>query len=228
MLRSASQLMDYKIEVYDYSGLFEGASSIDKLSSAVPEELDLVIFVLKRGCDFDESEVAILKSVMNRWQISRISVLVLTHCERLSEEERGEMIEQFKKDHPSIAELMGKGILAVGFPDNSHIQPVSLLSERVDEDKANLRQLIYSCDELVHAQRVYMHLDRDMVVSHPLTEGIHQRPQNQQMSHNPGGSDLQSSELTSHQSPDIQRRWLYFVVSVCIGCLCILCTYIMS
>ena len=82
MLCSASQLMDYKIEVYDYSGLFEGATSIDKLSSPVPEELDLVIFVLKRGYDFDESEVAILKSVMNGWQISRISALVLTHCER--------------------------------------------------------------------------------------------------------------------------------------------------
>jgi hypothetical protein len=37
------------------------------------------------------------------------------HCE----EERGEMIKQFKKDHPSITELMGKGILAIGFPDSS-------------------------------------------------------------------------------------------------------------
>ena len=138
------------------------------------------------------------------------------------------MIEQFKKDHPSIAELMGKGILAVGFPDSSHIQPGSPLSESVDEDKANLRQLIYSCDEPVHVQRVYMHLDRDMVVSHPSTEGIHQRPQNQQMSHNPGGPHLQSSEFIYHQSPDSRRRWLYFVVSVCIGCLCILCAYIMS
>ena len=122
-------------------------SSIDKLSSAVPERLNLVIFVLKRGCDFDESEVAILKLVMSKWQISRISALVLTHCERLSEEERGEMIEQFKKDHSSITELMGRGILAVGFPDSSHVQRRSPLSQRVKDDKASLRQLIYSCDE---------------------------------------------------------------------------------
>ena len=146
MLRSASQLKDYIIKVYDHSGLFEGATSIDKLSSAVPEKLDLVIFVLKRGCDFDESEVEILKSVVSEWKISRISALVLTHCERLSEEERGEMIEQFKKDHPSIAELMGKGILAVGFPDSSHIHPGSPLSLKVEEDKKKLRQLIYSCN----------------------------------------------------------------------------------
>jgi hypothetical protein len=109
--------------------------------------VNLFIFVLKRGCDFDESEMEILRSVVSEWQISGISALVLTHCERLSEKERGEMIEQFKKDHPSIAELMGKGILAVGFPDSSHVQPGSPLSQRVEEDKANLRKLIYSCDE---------------------------------------------------------------------------------
>ena len=87
MLRSVSQLKDYKVEVYDHSGLFEGASSIKELSSAVSKELNLVIFVLKHGHHFDESEVAILKSVMSEWRISRVSALVLTHCERLSEEE---------------------------------------------------------------------------------------------------------------------------------------------
>jgi hypothetical protein len=149
LLNSASQLKDYKIEVTDHSGLFEGASSIDKLSFAVPRRLNVAIFVLKGGCEFDESEVEILKSVVSEWQISGITSLVLTHCERLSDKERGEMIEQFKKDHRSIANLMGKGILAVGFPDSSHVQPESPLSQRVEEDKANLRQLIYSCEEPV-------------------------------------------------------------------------------
>jgi hypothetical protein len=37
MISSASQLKDYKVEVYDYSGLFEGASPIVKRSSAVPD-----------------------------------------------------------------------------------------------------------------------------------------------------------------------------------------------
>ena len=178
VIRSASQLKDYKIEVYDHSGVFEGVSSIDRLSSAVPRNLNLVIFVLKHGSNFDMHERKILEGVIYKWNISRSSALILTHCERLSEEERGEMIEQFKKDHPSIAELMGKGILAVGFPDSSHIQ--SLLSQRVEEDKASLRQLIYSC-----ARGELVNLDTDS-----------------------------------------QRRWLYFVASVCIGCLCILCAYI--
>ena len=119
MLKSASQLKNYKIQVYDHAGLFEGASSIDTLSFAVLEKLNLVVFVLKYGCSFDESEVEILRSVMSEWKISRISALILSHCERLSKKERGEMIKQFRKDHPSVAELMGKGILAVGFPDSS-------------------------------------------------------------------------------------------------------------
>jgi hypothetical protein len=182
MIKSTSRYKNYRVQIYDHSGLFEGASSIDKLSSAVPEKLNLVVFVLKHGYDFDESEVEILKSVVSKWKISRISALVLTHCESLSEKERKEAIKQLKKDHPSIAKLMGKGILAVGFPASSHIQPGSPLSQRMEEDKANLRKLIYSCGELVY-------LDAD-----------------------------------------IRRRWLYFGVSVCIGCLCIillLCAYIM-
>ena len=125
MLTSLSSKKTYKIDVFDHNGLFEGFSSIDALSSNLPRELHLVIIILKYGCSLDEDEQKLLKRVMNKWQISGITALVLTHCERLSEEERGEMIEQFKKDHPSIAEQMGKGILAVGFPDSSHIQPGS-------------------------------------------------------------------------------------------------------
>ena len=149
VLQSASQLKNYKIEVYDHAGLFEGASSIDTLSSAIPVKLNLIILVLKCGCSFDEGDVKILESVMNEWQISGILALVLTHCERFSEEERGEMIKQFKKDHPSVAELMGKGILAVGFPDSSHVEAETELSDRIEDDKAKLRRLIYSCDKPV-------------------------------------------------------------------------------
>ena len=149
LLNSSSQLKNYNISVFDHDGLFEGAYTIDKLCHDVPQVLNLVMFMLKRGCSFDTKGTKLLKTVATKWKISEISALVLTHCERLSEEERGEMIEQFKKDHPSVAELMGKGILAVGFPNGSHVQPGSELSERVEGDKKKLRQLIYSCDEEV-------------------------------------------------------------------------------
>ena len=51
--------------------------------------------------------------------------------------------------HPSVTELMGKGILAVGFPDNSFIQSNVQLRESVVTDQKKLRQLIYSHDEKV-------------------------------------------------------------------------------
>ena len=85
---SVSQLKNYKIKVYDHNGLFEGATSISTLSSIVQNKLDLVMFVLKRGCNFDESEVETLVSVISEWRISRISALILTHCERFQRRRR--------------------------------------------------------------------------------------------------------------------------------------------
>ena len=169
--------------------------------------LHLVVFVLKRGCNFDKKEVEIIISM---WRISRISALVVTHCECLSEEEREEMIEQFKKDHPSVAELMGKGILAVGFPDNSHIQPGSELSQNVEEDKANLRQLIYSCDKPVFIteplKNEIMNQQSPQNKSRQPAQSESRPPphsENRQPSQNKSGEPLPSE---SRQPPQIESR----------------------
>ena len=144
---SASQCKNYWIKIYDHDGLFEGARSVSNLKCDIPKGLNLVIFVLKCGSSFDADEGEIFNSVVHEWKISEISALVLTHCERLSEEERGKMIEEFKNS--SLAKLVGKGIFAVGFPDSSHIQPGSELSQRVEKDIKKLRQLICLCDKRV-------------------------------------------------------------------------------
>ena len=159
-LWSASQHKNYEVVLYDHDGLLEGDSSINTLSSKLPRDLNLVIFVLKCGRSFDEDEREILKSVVSEWHISRISALVLTHCEHISEEEREEMIKQFKKKNPSVAELLGKGVLAVGFPDNSHIQLGSELSKSVEDDKKKVRRLIYSCDQKVNIPKTEKALQR--------------------------------------------------------------------
>ena len=204
-LLSASQLKSYKAYIYDHDGFFEGASSINTLSSAVPSKLHLVIFVLKCGYRFDESKV---KLIISEWQISEISVLVLTHCELLSEEERGLEIAQFKEDHSSVAELMGKGILAVEFPDSSYMENETELNDSVEADKSNLRQLIYSCDEPVSIPQ-----------SSPQNESKESPPsENRQPPQN---------ENRQPQCPQNLRKCLYFGVSVCIGSLCILYAYIM-
>ena len=134
------------INVYDHDGLFEGASSTATLYPDIPKELNLVVFVLKHGRRFDERAKKIIESIVNKWNIHDISAVVLTHCESLSEEEREKTIEQFRNDHPSVDALVGKGILAVGFPDNSLVQSRSQLSQRVEGDKRKLRQLIYECN----------------------------------------------------------------------------------
>ena len=151
-LWSASQRKNYEVKVYDHDGLFERAISVDALLPEIPLDLNLAIFVLKQGRSFDVLEGEILEGVIAKWKIGEISGLVITNCDDLSQEQREEIIEQFKKDHPSVAELMCKGILAVGFPDSSHIQPGSSLSQRVEDDKKKLRQLIYSCDDVVFYQ----------------------------------------------------------------------------
>ena len=149
---SPSQHKQYMLSVYDHNGLFEGLSSDDSLFSSLPDDLSLVVVVLKQGCRFDADERGRLEAVVTKRKLSQISAVALTHCESLSEKERKNAVKQFQKDHPSIAKLMGKGILTVGFPDSSHVQPGSPLSQRVEEDKMRLRQLVYSCDELVSMQ----------------------------------------------------------------------------
>ena len=160
LLRSESQCKDYKINVCDHDGLFEDPSLIDTLFYDIPQVLDLVIFVLKQGRCFDADKRETLKVLVNKWKISRISALVLTHCERLSEEEREKLIKQFKKEHPSVVELMGKGILAVGFPENFHVLHDLQLSQRAEEDEKKLRQLIYSCDEGINILVQYPQNDK--------------------------------------------------------------------
>ena len=147
--RSVTERKHFRFNVYDNDGLFEGTSSVATLSSDIPKDLNLVIFVLKHGRRFDERAKKIIESIVNKWNIHDISAVVLTHCESLSEEDREKAIEQFRNDHPSVTASVGKGILAVGFPNNSLVRTGSQLSQRVEDDKKKLRQLIYSCDEKV-------------------------------------------------------------------------------
>ena len=56
------------------------------------------MIVLKHERCFDPSEQKILKTVVSKRQVGRISALVLTHCEHLSKEAREKEIEQFKKE----------------------------------------------------------------------------------------------------------------------------------
>ena len=131
---------------------------------------------------------------------------------------------------------MGKGILAVGFPDSSHIQPGSQLSQRVEEDKAKLRQLIYLCDEVVY-HPYHQTFQNFMKVEGKNFNRFDQHGNHLDGTYNTEGTG-KSSSANQHpprqvsrdyqpQHPQNLKKWLYFGVSVGIGCLCILCAYIM-
>ena len=61
MLNSGSQCKSFMINVYDHDGLLEGTGSVDTLSSSIPGDLNLIIFVLKRGHNFDAQYWKILQ-----------------------------------------------------------------------------------------------------------------------------------------------------------------------
>ena len=57
---------------------------------------------------------------------------------------------------------MGKGILTVGFPDSTHVKDELELTQSIEDDKADLRLLIYSCDKGVINKHARQHLDREL------------------------------------------------------------------
>ena len=115
---------------------------------------------------------------------------------------------QFKKDHPSVAELMGKGILAVGFPDSSYVESETELSERVEADKSNLRQLIYSCDETVTIPQPSQNENRQSPQNEsrqPPQNESSQPPQNES-SQPPQNKNSQPPQNESSQPPQNVNR----------------------
>ena len=203
VLWSVSQYKNYEVNVYDHDGLFEGAITIDTLSSdtSAPTILNSVIFVLKCGQSFDADDREVLEEINSKWKISGISALILTHCDR-SLEDRQKLIEKFKMDQPSVAEQMGKGILAVGFPDSSHIQPGSQLDQSVLTDQNKLKQLIYSCDRRVHIPQPKNNLRQQW-------EKLHERmlQQSDQDLISQVHQSLNSSQISQYSQNESRRRF---------------------
>ena len=82
--------------------------------------------------------------IIKRWpEISSISALIITHCERLSEEGRKAVIQKFKVTHPNITKLMKNGIHTVGFPDQHHMSVEKSFVDKARRDREFLRTLIY-------------------------------------------------------------------------------------
>ena len=119
--------------------------------SSVPDGLHLIIFVFREGRLTDEEKQTFDFIIANfEVNIKPVSALVITNCESLSQIKKNEIISEFRT-HPTtrpIANLMGKGIYTVGFPDiddlADHLKVV--YTTQIQSDVDILRRLVYSCD----------------------------------------------------------------------------------
>ena len=150
-VESVTQLQNYVLKVYDHDGLFNTDIDISAaLSSLFSEDdklsVDLILLVVKRGHNFDSIQQQTLDTIMREWDISDISALVITHCERLSEKERERVVHQFKEVHPTVTKSMKVGVYAVGFPDSHYVMRDKVLLKSIEKDAAIIRQLIYSSE----------------------------------------------------------------------------------
>ena len=119
-----------------------------------PEGLHLIIFVYRKG-RFTQEEKKVFDFIAEKFEadIKPLSALVITCCDNETDEAREEIISNFREKPLTrrIANLMGKGIYAVGFPDLENTIPHfrSTYRELSDKYVTTLRQLIYSC-EIIH------------------------------------------------------------------------------
>ena len=146
-VKSQSQLKDYKLKFYDHDGLFdtEISTAMSSLFAAKAElQFNIVLFVMKRGHYFDTYGHRTLDTIMKEWpDISGISALVITHCERLSDGERKVVVQEVKEAHPAVINFMKLGIITVGFPDQHYVRGEESLVDVTERDATKLRTLIY-------------------------------------------------------------------------------------
>ena len=124
----------WNIKVVDTVGLFDTGpttndATIKKMKRYIQtnctEGVNLIVFVVKLGQITPEEKKSfdyIIKQF--RDVISDISALVVTNCDMKEEEARRKIIDEYKTDEIAreIAQIMRKGIYAVGLPPISELE----------------------------------------------------------------------------------------------------------
>ena len=124
-----------------------------------PEGLHLIIFVYRKG-RFTQEEKKVFDFIVEKFEadIKPLSALVITYCDNETDKAREEIISNFQENRLTrrIANLMGKGIYAVGFPDLENTLALfrPLYMELSDKYVTTLRQLIYSCERIYLADEI--------------------------------------------------------------------------
>ena len=126
----------------------------------IPDGLHLILFVFKEGRLTAEEKQTFDFIIANfEVNIKPVSALVITNCENLAESKKDEIISEFRS-HPTtrpIANLMGKGIYTVGFPNigdlADHLKQV--YTRQIERDVDKLRRLVYSCHASYHFAELF-------------------------------------------------------------------------
>ena len=162
-------LMDelhYDITVFDTVGLFDTTRMCNykiikdiqaNVAKKSPKGINLVLFVFKKG-RYTSEEKSCFDLLLSNWKphVSKVSALVITHCETDNESSRQTIIEGFKtsEDTTEYAKFMEKGIYTVGFPkkEDADEKIYQTMEENMKQDRQNIMKLIVSCVETVEAQ----------------------------------------------------------------------------
>lgn len=151
----------FNVKVIDTKGLFdtdEGeAGNMDILQSVkefflkeAPKGVNLILFVCKHG-RWTEEEQKVFDYLSSNFEdvVHDYSALVFTGCEDQDKSCRERVVIDFTNDPTRrvIANLMGKGIYTVGFPDTSRSPSVlkSGYESVAKEDQKELHHLVYTC-----------------------------------------------------------------------------------
>ena len=131
----------------------------DYFQTHTPEGLHLIIFVYRKG-RFTLEEKKVFEFIIEKFEanIKPLSALVITYCDNETDEARQQVISNFRENPLTrgIANLMGKGIYAVGFADLENTLPLfrPLYMELSDKYVTTLRQLVYSCERIHLAEEI--------------------------------------------------------------------------
>lgn len=159
----AIQNKHYIIKVIDTVGMFDtrnlqnkkSLKSIKKyVNDHVSEGINLILFTFKKGrCTPEERETFDFIHTRFYADIKDISALVITHCENDNETNRLKLVEDFKTNELTrdIAESMGKGIFAVGFPEIEALPDAlkEIFKGGMARDEEMLKRLILSSNKMV-------------------------------------------------------------------------------
>ena len=150
----------YDVRVIDTPGFFDTDKSLANIleqikifaSKDIRDGVNMVYFVFKVN-RFTSEEQETFKLLMHHFKndVSKVSALILTGCDEMTDDGRKDYIEKFRKnpDTRVITAFMEKGIYCVGFPDHKTAKPVIMtaLEKDIRKDEEVIRQQLYCSEE---------------------------------------------------------------------------------